>query len=83
VVMPTAWPRPTHLTSHQPRRSKAEPHWMYVWIWRRLPGPAALRMFQVMLLLAAVSALLLFLVFPWLELNLPPNPITGPGTVGQ
>jgi hypothetical protein len=56
---------------------------MYVWIWRRLPGAAALRMFQVMLLLAAVSALLLFVVFPWLELNLPPNPITGPGTVGQ
>jgi hypothetical protein len=56
---------------------------MYGWIWRHLPGPTALRLLQVLLLLAAVSALLLFVIFPWIEPNLPPNPITGPGTVNQ
>ncbi len=40
---------------------------MYVWIWRHLPGNVALRMGQALLLVAIVSALLLFVVFPWLE----------------
>ncbi|MDQ1752036.1 MAG: hypothetical protein QOE71_3092 [Pseudonocardiales bacterium] len=56
---------------------------MYAWIWRRLPGPTALRLLQALLLIAAVSAVLLFVVFPWIEPHLPPNPITGANTVGQ
>ena len=56
---------------------------MYVWIWRRLPGPTAVRVLQALLLCAAVAALLLFVVFPWVEPRLPANPITGPGTVAQ
>jgi hypothetical protein len=56
---------------------------MYVWIWRRLPGTTALRVLQALLLIAAVSALLLFVVFPWIEPKLPANPITGGGTVSQ
>jgi hypothetical protein len=56
---------------------------MYVWIWRHLPGVTALRLLQVLLLIAAVSALLLFVIFPWIEPKLPNNPITGPGTVSQ
>jgi hypothetical protein len=56
---------------------------MYVWIWRHLPGTTALRALQAVLLVAAVCALLLFVVFPVVEPRLPANPITGPGTVGQ
>ncbi|MDQ2836127.1 MAG: hypothetical protein M3Y42_00235 [Actinomycetota bacterium] len=56
---------------------------MYVWIWRHLPGATGLRLLQALLLVAAVSALLLFVIFPVIEPRLPANPITGPGTVGQ
>jgi hypothetical protein len=49
---------------------------MYVWIWRHLPGALALKMFQVLLLLAAVCALLLFVVFPWIEPHLPISQVT-------
>ncbi|HEX2905196.1 MAG TPA: hypothetical protein VHO01_17220 [Jatrophihabitans sp.] len=56
---------------------------MYGWIWRHLPGPTALRLLQAVLLVAAVCALLLFVIFPIIEPRLPANPITGPGTVGQ
>ena len=51
---------------------------MYVWIWRHLPGPLALRIAQVLLLVAAVSALLLFVVFPWIEPHLPISQVTVP-----
>jgi hypothetical protein len=44
---------------------------MYVWIWRRLPGPTALRVLQALGLFLAVVALLFFVVFPWLEPYLP------------
>ncbi len=40
---------------------------MYVWIWRHLPGPLALRLFEILVLLAAVVALLMFVIFPWIE----------------
>jgi hypothetical protein len=40
---------------------------MYVWIWRHLPGPVAVRIVQTVLLLAIVCGLLLFVVFPWIE----------------
>ncbi|MGI8665460.1 MAG: hypothetical protein ACR2N4_05450 [Jatrophihabitans sp.] len=56
---------------------------MYVWIWHHLPGTTGLRVLQALLLVALVSAVLLFVVFPVLEPRLPANPITGPGTVGQ
>jgi hypothetical protein len=49
---------------------------MYTWIWRHLPGPLALRVVQGLLLVAAASALLLFVVFPWLEPHLPINHVT-------
>ena len=49
---------------------------MYVWIWRHLPGVLALKVLQVALLFAAVSALLLFVVFPWIEPHLPISQVT-------
>ena len=49
---------------------------MYVWIWRHLPGMLALRLLQVLVLLAAVSALLLFVIFPWIEPHLPISQVT-------
>ena len=54
---------------------------MYGWIWRQLPGGPALRLLQALLLVAVVSSLLLFVVFPWIEPRLPANPLTGPVTV--
>jgi hypothetical protein len=56
---------------------------MYAWIWHRLPGGVALRVLQALLLVALVSGLLLFVVFPWLEPRLPANPFTGPVTVSR
>ncbi|MEO9140141.1 MAG: hypothetical protein ABI345_13875 [Jatrophihabitans sp.] len=51
---------------------------MYVWIWRHLPGPLTVRLLQVLLLVLAVSALLLFVIFPWIEPHLPINQVTVP-----
>ena len=56
---------------------------MYGWIWRKLPGGLAPRMVQALLLVTLVSALLLFVVFPYLEPRLPTNPLTGPATVSE
>jgi hypothetical protein len=52
---------------------------MYVWIWRHLPGPLAVKLMQALLLVAAVALLLLFVVFPWIEPHLPINQVTVPG----
>jgi hypothetical protein len=49
---------------------------MYVWIWRHLPGPLAVKLAQVLVLISLVSLLLLFLVFPWIEPHLPINQVT-------
>ena len=49
---------------------------MYVWIWRHLPGPMAVKLVQTALLVAAVSALLLFVIFPWVEPHLPFDKVT-------
>jgi hypothetical protein len=49
---------------------------MYVWIWRHLPGALTWKVLQVALLVAAISALLLFVIFPWLEPKLPINRVT-------
>jgi hypothetical protein len=52
---------------------------MYVWIWRHLPGPLAAKLGQTLLLVALVAALLLFVIFPWIEPHLPINQVTVPG----
>lgn len=52
---------------------------MYGWLWRHLPGSVAVKTLQALLLLLAVLALLLFVVFPWAEPRLPFNDVT---TVG-
>lgn len=44
---------------------------MYGWIWRHLPGPFIARFLQAALLILAVVALLMFVVFPWIEPMLP------------
>jgi hypothetical protein len=49
---------------------------MYTWIWRHLPGGTALKSVQALLLVLAVCALLLFVVFPWVEPKLPFNEVT-------
>jgi hypothetical protein len=43
---------------------------MYVWIWRHLPGNLYLRLGEAFFLIALVSLLLLFIIFPWIEPNL-------------
>ncbi|MGH3811153.1 MAG: hypothetical protein ACRDUV_01695 [Pseudonocardiaceae bacterium] len=49
---------------------------MYSWIWRHLPGSRAVRVLQVMMLVASVVTLLLLVVFPWVEPRLPFNEVT-------
>jgi hypothetical protein len=49
---------------------------VYSWIWRKLPGSLPGKLAGSLLLIAAVSALLLFVVFPWIEPSLPFNDIT-------
>lgn len=44
---------------------------MYAWIWRRLPGPVAVRLIEVLVLFAIVVALLFFVIFPWVGPMLP------------
>jgi hypothetical protein len=49
---------------------------MYGWIWRHLPGNTATRTAIALVLVLAVVALLLFVVFPWAEPRLPFNDVT-------
>jgi hypothetical protein len=49
---------------------------MYVWIWRHLPGALGLKVLQTALLVAAACALLMFVIFPWIEPHLPINQVT-------
>jgi hypothetical protein len=49
---------------------------VYAWIWRSLPGPLAVKLVTALLLVAAVLALLFFVVFPWAEPRLPFNDVT-------
>ncbi|SFS84813.1 hypothetical protein [Saccharopolyspora flava] len=49
---------------------------MYAWIWRHLPGPFPAKALIALVLVAAVVALLLFVVFPWAEPLLPFNDVT-------
>jgi hypothetical protein len=52
---------------------------VYAWIWRHLPGPTPVKSLTALVLVLAVVALLLFVVFPWVEPLLPFNDVT----VGQ
>ena len=49
---------------------------MYGWIWRHLPGPTGAKVAQAVLLVVAVVLVLLFVVFPWIEPQLPFNEVT-------
>jgi hypothetical protein len=49
---------------------------VYMWIWHKLPGRLPGKIAGSLLLVAMVSALLLFVVFPWLEPRLPLNDVT-------
>jgi ABC-type transporter Mla subunit MlaD len=40
---------------------------MYGALWRILPGPVWVRLIILLVLIAAVLALLVFVVFPWLN----------------
>jgi accessory gene regulator protein AgrB len=51
---------------------------MYVWLWRHLPGALALKLVQATVLVLAVVALLMFVIFPWIEPHLPINNVTVP-----
>lgn len=49
---------------------------MYTWIWRKLPGGLPGKVAGSLLLVTIAVALLLFVVFPWLEPRLPLNDVT-------
>jgi hypothetical protein len=49
---------------------------MYGWIWRHLPGNTGVRTAIAVVLVLAVCALLLFVVFPWAEPHLPFSDVT-------
>jgi hypothetical protein len=49
---------------------------VYVWIWRHLPGKLAVRVLQLLVLFLAVVALLMFVIFPWIEPHLPISQVT-------
>jgi hypothetical protein len=49
---------------------------MYGWIWRQLPGGTAVKGLTATVLVVVVVALLLFVVFPWVEPHLPFNDVT-------
>jgi len=44
---------------------------VYGWIWKRLPGPLALRLLVALALAAAAVLVLFTTVFPWAENALP------------
>ena len=44
---------------------------MYGWIWRHLPGPTPMRIVSAVFLFLMITAVLFFLVFPWLEPYMP------------
>jgi hypothetical protein len=49
---------------------------MYGWIWRHLPGGIWSKAVLALLLFAAVTAVLMVIVFPWVEPRLPFNDVT-------
>jgi hypothetical protein len=49
---------------------------VYAWLWRRLPGPFAVRLAITAVAGFAVIALLFAVLFPWAEPRLPFNQVT-------
>ena len=49
---------------------------MYGWIWRHLPGTTAVKVAESIVLVLAVVAVLMLVVFPWVEPLLPFNQVT-------
>jgi hypothetical protein len=49
---------------------------VYAWIWRHLPGPTAAKVVEAVVLVLGVVALLMLVVFPWVEPLLPFNQVT-------
>jgi hypothetical protein len=49
---------------------------MYGWIWRMLPGGLPGKLIGSLLLITAATALLFFVVFPWIEPRLPLTDVT-------
>lgn len=49
---------------------------VYTWIWRHLPGGTASRTMLSLLLALVACAVLLFVVFPWIEPMLPFTDVT-------
>ncbi|WP_196777743.1 hypothetical protein [Lentzea aerocolonigenes] len=49
---------------------------MYGWLWRVLPGGAAIRVALLLVLLTGVLALLWYLVFPFVDRLLPFDDVT-------
>jgi hypothetical protein len=49
---------------------------VYAWIWRHLPGPTAAKVVEALVLVLGVVALLMLVVFPWVEPLLPFNQVT-------
>ena len=49
---------------------------MYVWLWRHLPGNAIARAAELLVLFLAITALLMFVIFPWIEPHLPISQVT-------
>jgi len=52
---------------------------MYVWIWRHLPGNLAAKLAETLVLFLMVTAVLMFVIFPWIEPHLPISQVTVPG----
>lgn len=57
------------LTQGSPSTAQEIP--LYTWIWRRLPGNTLVKTLAAVILVVAVSALLLFVVFPQIEPLMP------------
>jgi hypothetical protein len=49
---------------------------MYGWIWRHLPGSIVVKAIQAILLVFAMIALLMLVVFPWIEPIMPFTMVT-------
>ncbi|MES2093394.1 MAG: hypothetical protein V4531_06235 [Actinomycetota bacterium] len=49
---------------------------MYAALWRVMPGPWWLRVLLLLVMLAAVLAVLVLVVFPWLNTFINVNPVT-------
>ena len=56
---------------------------MYGWIWRKLPGGWPLKTLESIVLIVGISAVLVVVVFPWVEPKLPFSGNTVDGNTGE